>query len=231
MGSAPVSQSLMQAIHATLPRASVTNAYGTTEAGPVVFGPHPQGLPQPEMSVGYPHPKVEVRLVDGADRNADAGRAGMRCPAVMNGYHNRPALKPPFTTTDSTSPATCSGVTATASTISSAAPTTCSSPAARTSIRPTSSACWSAMPMSRRPRWCRSTTTSRARSLSPSWCRNRAARPAKTRSSSSRSPTRRPTRIRASSGSSTSCRSPRPTRSTATCCTRWRRRMLAAPAG
>ena len=97
MGSAPVSQSLMQAIHATLPRASVTNAYGTTEAGPVVFGPHPRGLPQPEMSVGYPHAKVEVRLVDGADRNADQGVLEMRCPAVMNGYHNRPTLKPPFT--------------------------------------------------------------------------------------------------------------------------------------
>ena len=38
MGSAPVSHSLMAAIHATLPRAAVTNAYGTTEAGPVVFG-------------------------------------------------------------------------------------------------------------------------------------------------------------------------------------------------
>ena len=35
------------------------------------------------------------------------------------------------------------------------------------------------------------------------------------RSSDSRWPTRRPTSIRASSGSSTSCRSPRPTRSTA----------------
>ena len=75
MGSAPVSQSLMQAIHATLPQASVTNAYGTTEAGPVVFGPHPQGLPQPEMSVGYPHPKVELRLVDGEIAQRRAGRA------------------------------------------------------------------------------------------------------------------------------------------------------------
>ncbi len=45
MGSAPVSQSLMQAIHRALPKAAVTNAYGTTEAGPVVFGPHPKGLP------------------------------------------------------------------------------------------------------------------------------------------------------------------------------------------
>ena len=97
MGSAPVSQSLMQAIHTTLPKASVTNAYGTTEAGPVVFGPHPKGLPQPEMSVGYPHPLVELRLVDGDNRNADQGVLEMKCPALMNGYHNRPNLKPPFT--------------------------------------------------------------------------------------------------------------------------------------
>src|SRR5262249_52671805 len=60
MGSAPVSASLMHAIKRALPRAAVTNAYGTTEAGPVVFGPHPKGLPQPEMSVGYPHPQVQV---------------------------------------------------------------------------------------------------------------------------------------------------------------------------
>jgi long-chain acyl-CoA synthetase len=97
MGSAPVSASLMEAIHRTLPRAFVTNAYGTTEAGPVVFGPHPKGLPQPEMSVGYPHPKVELRLVDGDRRDAEQGVLEMRCPAVMNGYHNRPDVKLPFT--------------------------------------------------------------------------------------------------------------------------------------
>jgi len=97
MGSAPVSQSLMQQIHAALPQASVTNAYGTTEAGPVVFGPHPQGLPQPEMSVGYPHPKVALRLTDGDTRNSEQGVLEMKCPAVMTGYHNRPTLKPPFT--------------------------------------------------------------------------------------------------------------------------------------
>jgi acyl-CoA synthetase (AMP-forming)/AMP-acid ligase II len=60
----------------------------------VVFGPHPQGLPQPENSVGYPHPKVELRLVDGADRAAARGVLEMKCPALMNGYHNRPDIKP-----------------------------------------------------------------------------------------------------------------------------------------
>jgi long-chain acyl-CoA synthetase len=97
MGSAPVSLSLMEAIRRALPKASVTNAYGTTEAGPVVFGPHPKGLPQPEMSVGYPHPKVQLCLVDGNVRDADQGVLEMKSPAVMNGYHNRPDVKPPFT--------------------------------------------------------------------------------------------------------------------------------------
>jgi long-chain acyl-CoA synthetase len=97
MGSAPVSTSLMAAIHRTLPKAKVTNAYGTTEAGPVVFGPHPAGLPQPENSVGYPHAAVELRLVDGDNRNAEEGMLEMKCPAVMLGYHNRPDIAPPFT--------------------------------------------------------------------------------------------------------------------------------------
>jgi long-chain acyl-CoA synthetase len=97
MGSAPVSASLMAALHAALPRAAATNAYGTTEAGPVVFGPHPRGLPQPELSVGYPHPKVSLRLVDGANRDADQGVLEMKCPALMLGYHNRPAADQPIT--------------------------------------------------------------------------------------------------------------------------------------
>jgi long-chain acyl-CoA synthetase len=97
LGSAPVSASLMQAMHQVLPHASVTNAYGTTEAGPVVFGTHPRGLPQPEMSVGYPHPEVQVRLVAGDNHNADQGVLEMKCPALMLGYHNRPHVPPPFT--------------------------------------------------------------------------------------------------------------------------------------
>jgi len=47
--------------------------------------------------VGYPHPKVALRLVDGENRDADQGVLEMKCPALMNGYHNRPDVKPPFT--------------------------------------------------------------------------------------------------------------------------------------
>ena len=97
MGSAPVSHSLMEAIHRALPKTAVTNAYGTTEGGPVVFGPHPEGLPQPEMSVGYPHPKVQVRLVGENGKPSDLGVLEMKSPAIMNGYHNRPDVASPIT--------------------------------------------------------------------------------------------------------------------------------------
>jgi long-chain acyl-CoA synthetase len=97
MGSAPVSQSLMDAIHRTLPKAAVTNAYGTTEAGPVVFGTHPKGLPQPEMSVGYPYPEVQLRLIGENGKPSDHGVLEMKSPAIMNGYHNRPDVVPPIT--------------------------------------------------------------------------------------------------------------------------------------
>jgi acyl-CoA synthetase (AMP-forming)/AMP-acid ligase II len=97
MGSAPVSESLMRSLKTTFPRAAITNAYGTTEAGPVVFGPHPDGLPQPELSVGYPHPQVKIRLVDKSGRESDSGELQMWSPALMNGYHNRPELPSPIT--------------------------------------------------------------------------------------------------------------------------------------
>jgi acyl-CoA synthetase (AMP-forming)/AMP-acid ligase II len=35
--------------------------------------------------------------VDAANSRADQGVLQMKCPALMNGYHNRPGLKPPFT--------------------------------------------------------------------------------------------------------------------------------------
>jgi acyl-CoA synthetase (AMP-forming)/AMP-acid ligase II len=97
MGSAPVSAALMEAAHRTFPNVKVTNVYATTEAGPIVFGPHPKGLPQPIASVGYPRPEIELRLVDGDNRNAVKGVLEMKCPGVMLGYHNRPDIPSPIT--------------------------------------------------------------------------------------------------------------------------------------
>jgi acyl-CoA synthetase (AMP-forming)/AMP-acid ligase II len=88
MGSAPVSPGLFDAVRHAFPGATVGNAYGTTEAGPIVFAPHPRGLPTPDLSPGVAHPNVELRLAG----DGDEGVLQMRCPALMNGYHNLPEI-------------------------------------------------------------------------------------------------------------------------------------------
>jgi acyl-CoA synthetase (AMP-forming)/AMP-acid ligase II len=90
MGSAPVSDALLERIHAAIPQATLTNGYGTTECAMVIYGPHPRGLPQPAMSVGYPNPAVQLRLVDGENVDAEEGVLQVKTPAVMNGYHGQP---------------------------------------------------------------------------------------------------------------------------------------------
>lgn len=95
MGSAPVNDSLAAQIRTLLPNARIINAYGTTEGGPIVFGEHPDGRPAPMGSVGYPHPQVAVRLVNG--ETPDTGVLEMKSPAIMQGYHNRPDVRSPVT--------------------------------------------------------------------------------------------------------------------------------------
>jgi acyl-CoA synthetase (AMP-forming)/AMP-acid ligase II len=90
MGSAPVTQALLDGARAAFPDADIGIVYGTTEAGPVVFGPPPDGSRPPGLALGVPAPGVEVRLVAGADHNAAEGELEMRCPAVMTGYHKLP---------------------------------------------------------------------------------------------------------------------------------------------
>ena len=130
------------------------NGYGTTEAGPVVFGPHPEGIRQPELSTGYPHPEVQLRLVRDGREVEDEGVLEMKCGGLMTHYHKLPEVTaqgddagrllphrrrvPPRRRTASSS--------------SSAAPTTCSCAAARTSIPARSRRCWSAIPASTRRR-------------------------------------------------------------------------------
>ena len=90
MGSAPTTKNLVDSIKRTFPKAVVSNAYGTTEAGPVMFGPHPDGRPIPDMAIGWPFPQVEVRTVDAEGREADEGVLWIRTPANMTGYLNLP---------------------------------------------------------------------------------------------------------------------------------------------
>ncbi|MEO8204112.1 MAG: AMP-binding protein, partial [Betaproteobacteria bacterium] len=54
MGSAPTTQNLIDDLRTLFPSATVMNAYGTTEAGPVVFGPHADGRTRPDMALGWP---------------------------------------------------------------------------------------------------------------------------------------------------------------------------------
>lgn len=90
MGSAPVTGDLLGRIAHWFPGARIQIGYGTTEAGPVVFGPHPDGLPALPLSLGVAHPAIDLRLVRGSDRGACEGVLEMRCPALMPGYHNLP---------------------------------------------------------------------------------------------------------------------------------------------
>ena len=89
MGSAPLSQLLLDEVRRIFPQADIRNLYGTTEAGPVVFGPHPDGLAIPNLSTGYAAEGVDLRLVrDG--QVLDRGILQIRCPALMSAYLNLP---------------------------------------------------------------------------------------------------------------------------------------------
>jgi len=84
LGSAPLTLALIDRIQAAIPGAVIGNGYGTTEAGPAVFGPHPDGRPTPALALGVPVPGGEVKLVGGPDENQ--GVLWMRNPAVTSGY-------------------------------------------------------------------------------------------------------------------------------------------------
>ncbi|MCA8926572.1 MAG: acyl--CoA ligase [Alphaproteobacteria bacterium] len=106
MGSAPATQGLFDAIRACFPGARITFGYGTTEAGPCVFGPHPEKKPLPDLALGYPmSDPVRLRLDGDAADNIGAGQPHegelwMACPALMPGYHKLPAKTAEVMTAD-----------------------------------------------------------------------------------------------------------------------------------
>jgi acyl-coenzyme A synthetase/AMP-(fatty) acid ligase len=87
VGASPYSSSLFEALARAFPAAALSNNYGLTEAGPLVFGRHPLDLPRPPASVGHPLADIEVKLV-GDD--PDEGVLLVRTPAAMLGYDQRP---------------------------------------------------------------------------------------------------------------------------------------------
>jgi long-chain acyl-CoA synthetase len=86
IGSAPLTDSLLDQVQQLFPQARIHNGFGTTEAGPGVFGDHPDGRPTPPLSLGYPQTQVNAKLVDGASE--DEGMLALRTPALMRGYLN-----------------------------------------------------------------------------------------------------------------------------------------------
>jgi long-chain acyl-CoA synthetase len=88
IGSAPLTDALLAQVKALFPNAEVRNGFGTTEAGPAVFGPHPAGLARPPLSLGYPFADVGCKLIDGT--SSDSGVLALRTPALMQGYLNQP---------------------------------------------------------------------------------------------------------------------------------------------
>jgi long-chain acyl-CoA synthetase len=89
IGSAPLTEALVARVQEMFPQAAISNGYGTTEAGPSIFEDHPQGLPRPLLSLGYPLPDVEVRLVGGG---GDEGVLEVRSPAMFTEYLNLPGV-------------------------------------------------------------------------------------------------------------------------------------------
>lgn len=87
MGSSPVTESLISQVRSLFPLAEVTNGYGTTEAGPAIFGAHPEGLVRPATSVGYPLQDISWRFANGSQTE---GPFEVRTPALTTGYLNRP---------------------------------------------------------------------------------------------------------------------------------------------
>ena len=85
IGSAPVTEAIVAQSREMMPNAKVLNSYGTTETGGGLFGPHPDGVSRPATSVGYPTPRVDLRL-------DEDGALLVKAPSMMTGYLNLPEL-------------------------------------------------------------------------------------------------------------------------------------------
>ncbi len=88
LGSAPMTVGLWDRIKEAFPHITIGIGYGTTEAGPAIFGPHPDGIPTPPIALGYPVDPENVKIVEGASDNE--GVLLMRNPSLMAQYHNLP---------------------------------------------------------------------------------------------------------------------------------------------
>lgn len=95
-GASPVSESVLREAFHALPNARFTQAYGQTEASPVVTLLEPEDhVPGLLRAAGQPLPGVDVRIVDAGLNDVAQGSVGevlARGPNVMLGYWRQPDL-------------------------------------------------------------------------------------------------------------------------------------------
>lgn len=82
--SAPLSQSIADLAVRFFPNATLENCYGITEVGSNLFGPHPEGLARPLLSVGYPRKGIQYRLCK--------GELEIKAPSMFKGYQGNSTL-------------------------------------------------------------------------------------------------------------------------------------------
>ncbi|MFZ3230201.1 MAG: AMP-binding protein, partial [Pseudobdellovibrio sp.] len=79
--SAPLTDKLLAQIKKYFPNpvCKIQNNYGLTEVGPRLFGRHPLGIPTPDLSVGFPIPGIDYRIINEILQ--------IRSPSIMVGFH------------------------------------------------------------------------------------------------------------------------------------------------
>ncbi len=90
-GSAPSTPEFFEQLHKLFPKAETANSWGTTESGPLGFGPHPDGIVRPMGALGYPRRNIEIKFIGGTETGPTQGVLHIRTPALMSGYLNRDA--------------------------------------------------------------------------------------------------------------------------------------------
>jgi len=79
VASSPLTKKLYDEVKSINSTVHISNNYGSTEAGPGLFGKH-HTLPTPELSVGYPREDIEYRIVNEV--------LEIRNPSMSTGYTN-----------------------------------------------------------------------------------------------------------------------------------------------
>ncbi|MCU1448569.1 MAG: Acyl-CoA synthetase (AMP-forming)/AMP-acid ligase [Acidimicrobiales bacterium] len=91
LGSAPLAPATLRRLQEKMPDATVSNAYGMTEAGPAYCAMPKEESLKRVGSVGRPMPPMEVRAVDEAGSTQPAGKVGeilIRLPGREREYYN-----------------------------------------------------------------------------------------------------------------------------------------------